>query len=525
MKNNMTIKGWKVSELFMGLYIAAVLVGMPLFVTNAYYNINVDKYYYYCGACALLIPVLILKVVEKPSVKEFLKGLSLAEKALVVYWAIAGVSTLLSDYLYESFWGNEGRFSGLFLMTIYMIAYFVISRCYRPHPICIYVGVLTGCVTFLFGVTDFLSMDIFGFKEEIIQEQIHKFMSTLGNINFYASYAGLIAGAAAAIYTTCQKRLESVVWFILMTLSFLGVVVGNSDSAYLGLGVLLGFLPLYLFKDRQGLRRYLMMVSSLLLAFSFYKALAVRYADTVMSPSGFNRAVVNMGSFYKVCVAFWGITAIVYGADYKLHREKGELGKKAKWAWGILLLVGAAGIAGILIDANLLGHGDRYGGLRDMVVFNDNWGTNRGFAWRKAIENYREFPFIRKVFGYGPETFGIISFFRDLAESAAFSGELFDNVHNEYLQFLITIGPIATGAYIMFMVLSVRDMVKCHCSPYIIGMGFAVFSYGVQALVNINQPTSTPIMWTFLGMGIAEYRRHRILLQKEEELDRIDKEE
>lgn len=33
MKNNMTIKGWKVSELLMGLYIAAVLVGMPLFVT------------------------------------------------------------------------------------------------------------------------------------------------------------------------------------------------------------------------------------------------------------------------------------------------------------------------------------------------------------------------------------------------------------------------------------------------------------------------------------------------------------
>ena len=225
MKNNMTIKGWKVSELLMGLYIAAVLVGMPLFVTNAYYNINVDKYYYYCGACALLIPVLILKVVEKPSVKEFLKGLSLAEKALVVYWAIAGVSTLLSDYLYESFWGNEGRFSGLFLMTIYMIAYFVISRCYRPYPICIYVGVLTGCVTFLFGVTDFLSMDIFGFKEEIIQEQIHKFMSTLGNINFYASYAGLIAGAAAASDTNFQKRLEYVVWFILMTLSSLCVEV------------------------------------------------------------------------------------------------------------------------------------------------------------------------------------------------------------------------------------------------------------------------------------------------------------
>lgn len=521
--NNFTIKGWKASEILMVLYITAVLVGMPLYVTNAYYNINVDKYYYYCGACVLLIPVLILKALEKPSVKGFIKNLTSAEKALLVYWFIAALSTVLSDYLYESFWGNEGRFSGLFLMTIYLLAYFVISRCYRPSPICIYAGMAAACLAFGFGVTDYLSMDIFHFKEEILREQVHKFMSTVGNINFYASYAGLIAGAAGAIYATWTKKFGTVVWFFLMTGSFVGVVVGNSDSAYMGLAVLFGFLPLYLFKDRQGIRRYLMMVSSLLLAFAFYKWCAMRYEDIIMRPSGFNRMVVKMGSFFKLCMGFWALTAVVYGADYKLHRQKQELGKKARIIWGIVLLAAAAGIAGILIDANVLGHGDRYGSLKDMVVFNDYWGTNRGFAWRKAIENYRKFPLIRKVFGYGPETFGIISFFHDLQESTMFSGELFDNAHNEYLQFLITIGPIATGAYILFLALSVRDMLKCHCSPYMIGMAFAVAGYAVQAVVNINQPTSTPILWTFLGMGIAEYRR--FTLQSQEETIRIDKKE
>jgi len=161
--------------------------------------------------------------------------------------------------------------------------------------------------------------------------------------------------------------------------------------------------------------------------------------------------------------------------------------------------------------------------LYNIVVFNDHWGTNRGFAWRKAIENYSKFPLMRKILGYGPETFGILSFFHDLQESAMFSGELFDNAHNEYLQFLITIGPIATGAYTLFLALSVRDMLNCHCSPYIVGMGFAVAGYAVQALVNINQPTSTPILWTFLGMGIAEYRRS--ILQNKEEFIDIDKKE
>ena len=92
MKNNITIKGRKVSELLMWLYITAVLVGLPLFVTNAYYNINVDKYYYYCGACVLLIPILILKALERPSVKGFFKNLSAAEIALLIFWVIAGLS-------------------------------------------------------------------------------------------------------------------------------------------------------------------------------------------------------------------------------------------------------------------------------------------------------------------------------------------------------------------------------------------------------------------------------------------------
>lgn len=522
MKTNIRIKGWKASEIIMLLYVTAVLAGLPLVVTDAYYYINVDKYYFYCGACVLLIPVLILRAVKKPSIKNFFKNLSLAEKALLAYWVISALSTLLSQFRYESFWGNEGRFSGLFLMTIYVIAYFVISRCYRPHPICIYACMAAGCAVFAFGVTDFLSMDIFHFKEEILHNQIHMFMSTIGNINFYASYAGLVGAAAATIYATWTKKPGTAVWFLLMTFSFVGIVVSNSDSVYLGLGALLGFLPLYLFKDRRGIRRYLMVVSSFLLALSFYKLCALRYADIIMEPSGFNGAVVSIGIFFKLSIAFWILTAIVYGVDYKLQRQNEEIGKKAKVIWGIFLLLAMAAVAGILIDANVLGHGGRYGSLRGMVEFNDHWGTNRGFAWRKAIENYKEFPLIRKIFGYGPETFGIISYFHNMPESKEFSGELFDNAHNEYLQFLITIGPAATAAYIGFLALSVRDMVKCHCSPYVLGMAFAVTGYAAQAFVNINQPASTPIMWTFLGMGIAECRRH--MLKKDEETSIEDEE-
>ena len=49
-------------------------------------------------------------------------------KALAVFWGLALMSTVLSDYVYESFWGNEGRFSGFFLITLYVLGTIVSSK-------------------------------------------------------------------------------------------------------------------------------------------------------------------------------------------------------------------------------------------------------------------------------------------------------------------------------------------------------------------------------------------------------------
>ena len=79
------IKALKPSELITAIHVIAVLVGVPLVVHDAYYDIGVTKYYYYCGAAALLIPALFIGLINKPSVKGFVKTLSTAEKALLVF--------------------------------------------------------------------------------------------------------------------------------------------------------------------------------------------------------------------------------------------------------------------------------------------------------------------------------------------------------------------------------------------------------------------------------------------------------
>ena len=485
-----------------GIHLIAVLVGLPLAVHYAYYDIGETKYYFYCGAAAILFPALILELIKRPSAAKFLKSLTKAEWALLVYWIVSALSTLLSKYRFEAFWGNEGRYTGLMLITVYTAVYFVITRCCKPHPIYMYACILGGSIVFALAITDFFNLNLLHFKDGIDPNDADKFISTMGNINFYASYGSVVLGVVAALYATWSKAKGSIVYFFLVTLSFVGLIVGNSDNAYLAFGVVMAFLPLYLFKDRRGLRRYCMLVSALLLSFMLVRLCDIYLPDLILPPDGFRTLIAKWGGFVYLSLAVWGITAVLYITDYKMGRQNAALTKYVRIAWGIFLAIGASAVIAVLVDANLLGNGERYGGLRNYVVFNDDWGTLRGYAWRKGIENYKQFSPIHKVFGCGPDTYGIIFYFKDMVERSM----LYDSVHNEYLQFFITVGPIGMAAYMMFLALSLREMFKKPEDPFIMAAAFGTLCYCVQAIVNINQPGSTPIFWTILALGIAHCR-------------------
>ena len=161
-----------------------------------------------------------------------------------------------------------------------------------------------------------------------------------------------------------------------------------------------------------------------------------------------------------------------------------------------------------LYDANVAGNGNRYGVLKRYVVIDDEWGTHRGYIWRLGIENYREFSLLHKIFGYGPDTFGIMTVKNNYREMVERYNEIFDSAHNEYLQYFITIGPLGLISYLVLLVSSVMRLIKkAGDNPYVVAVAFAVVCYGAQAFVNINLPIATPVMWTLLMAGLAGCRK------------------
>lgn len=130
-----------------------------------------------------------------------------------------------------------------------------------------------------------------------------------------------------------------------------------------------------------------------------------------------------------------------------------------------------------------------------------------GLIWRLAIEDYQDFTPLHKLFGYGPDTFGLVTYYHNMDIMSNVYHQIFDSAHNEYLQFFITVGPIGLLSYLAIFVTAFIRIIKKGCqNPYVIAAMFGVLCYSAQATVNIGTPITIPIMFLFLSMALAGCR-------------------
>ena len=517
------------------VFLIALAVGLPLYVHNSYFDILESKFKWYSGSFLLMLGIVLVlglimlgidwKEFQGEHARKLFSGLKpqnwkktfgYADAAVLLFWLVSVISTCQSRYRYEAFWGNEGRYSGLFLMTLYVIMYFVVSRFWKFQGWVIHAFLLAGMLVCGLGITDYFRMDLMGFRVRIKPEQAYIFVSTIGNINTYTAYIAVIMGAAAGIFALSEKRWEQIWSYLCMVVSFMAIIMGSSDNAYLAVGALFALLPLLLFRKKSGVVRYLVMVSTFVTVMQMIAFLNHTYENTVVGLDSLFRVVANMPGLLPLTVVLWLITAVVY--NYLIREKKAdgtqkaaqktdridELGNGLQRAWLVFLAAVLGIIVFMVIDANMLGHGARYGSLESYLVFNDSWGTNRGYIWRKSLEAYGKFSAAHKLFGYGPDTFGILTTKSVFSDMIDVTGQIFDNAHNEYLQYLVTIGPIGLLAYLVFLVSVCRKMIHCNLKrEYTVACLFAVICYCFQAVVNLNLPITAPFLWGMISVGMA----------------------
>jgi len=501
-------------SVLLGVYVISIGVGLPLVIRDRYFDILRFKYYYYCF-CTIGLIVLIAGYFFTAKIKDtvfwiknfsfhsFIRRCTLLDLFVFLYWLIAVISTFTSDYLYEAFWGNEGRYTGLFLITWYVLSYYCISRFWRYKDWYIDAILIAGTMVSLFGITDYFYMDIFGFKALMLPEQRDIFTSTLGNINTYTAYVGIITAISTVLFTTVENSLKMILYFICMVISFFAIIMGVSDNAYLSLMALFGLLPLYLFKNKTGVQRYLVTITAF-----FTVAQCIDWINTFMKDkvlgidSAFN-IVIGFAWLHYLVFSLWAVILIWYLYDWKNKTKVKDYGNKYVYTWLTIIIALFLSAIYVFYDCNIAGNTDRYSSVSNYILINDDWGTHRGYIWRKAMECFLNLPFWKKIIGYGPETFGILLLSKTMNNPY---NEIFDNAHNEYLHTLITVGISGLIFYISFILLFIRNCFKEKSKNiYIVAVAFGVICYSTQAFVNLNLPIVTPMLWLLMGIGSTKY--------------------
>lgn len=476
-----------------GAYLTLMFGVFPVFCTDGFFNIRHDRYYFFLVLSGLLLLFWGITLLAGDR-KNAIGKLRVTDWAMLGFLGVCIVSTLFSEYPADALWGTAGRNNGLLLMAVYVGIYFMVSRYGRPGPVVFSaLGIVCAFVSLL-AVLNFFCLDPLKMLEPLTRADKLVFFSTIGNKNLLSGYLCITLPVLTVLFVEDSRLWLRRLALICLFPGFAALMVSDSDSGILGLGLFAAVYLIWYIRRPEKLKRFFLVMTVMLLS---ARLLQPMIALPGKGMSQLQRLFVESIPGIGILLMSGAMTAFLYWLDKK--RPGLILPKTVQTA--VLFLFGAVLLAVIGAIAFLTVRSDiALRGMWNHLRLGDTWGTNRGFMWRRTIEIFGGFSLWRKLFGSGPDTFYYMfkPYFSELTKYWTSSTNA---AHNEYLNYLITLGIFGLSAYCTALVSGATHCFR-RMKHHPIGTVYfaAVISYGAQALVSIAQPITTPLFLLFLAL-------------------------
>lgn len=403
-------------------------------------------------------------------------------KADPALWALGAVtasgvvSTVLSLSPGASFWGLGGYYGGC-MMVLFTAAGYLAVRAFAPQKILngltFCVGVTTALVTVLY-VLNIFNIDLIGTYADTAVVERAQFFSTLGQKNFCSGFMAFALPLVFYAFLVARGPRHTVFYGIPAFFGGLALAVVDAEGLTLGVGVAALVLICQKNFTTRTLRRL-----AVIGAFFFFHAGWMQYMRTHVYTQGGKPMLAALGHVaqrgFVVCLVVWAALYFgLRGRELPLYRPGRVL------AGGIV-----AGAAVLTLLANCVPGFPSLGRLDDVLIFNDNWGTYRGTAWRITVESWLAQPVWRKLLGVGP---GMMHTAMADWAGAGITDRMktFYAAHNEYLELLLTTGAAGLAAWLWFVIAHLRKAAQNWLRPGVAPVTLALVSYLAHAVISIR---------------------------------------
>lgn len=514
------------------VYIMLIFLMFPLYVEDRYSAMGFCKWRFYCYVTALYVALALIAALPElvRKVKDRRRPeIGICDLLVGAYGACVVITFLLAGDRHAVLLGAEGWYMGAATQLLLASSYFVTSRSPISVPWLVGCNAAGSGICFLIGILQRLGWDVLHLYEGMEVGYLSDYLSTIGNRTWMSGYACAVFPIGVYLFWQAEAKAGSgaedkgqrLLWGAYSALAFMGLAATYSDSAYVGLAVVLFVLGV-LSVGHDGKR--VAFCKALCLWFGsslFMCVLRALRGENVRDERRLSVYVYDwryMLAGLLFCVA---LTALV-----RFGHSRGGNGTTASMSAAVrrrqrryVALAGTCCVSIIAFVAlNSGGVLERlfHVTLRNpYLYFNDDWGDSRGMIWRTLCRLYRELPLYRKLFGVGAD--GLAAHIYGSPEYARLFGAVWGdrivtNAHNEWMNMFFCQGVVGGLVYIAVFA---GGIIACLCggsertSPLVRAVGLCLLAYCFHNFFCYQQICATGPIFVLLGAAASLLRAER----------------
>ena len=437
--------------------------------------------------------------------RELRLKINLEDILIFTFFLICTLSWLLSDYRVEALTGAGSRYTGYLFMTGLCMLYVIVKRCYQYCEWDLIIIFASVMLINGLAVLNFCGIDPFGFFTQMKASSKDSFISTLGNIDIFAAYTSIFTPIAVVMFMKSKKQGKTIFYAIAVFFTMMGILVSNSDCAFVGLFTLIGAVVYLLLKTSKNVRRFLEVIiifGVAVLVAAYLQVLGKQVSiNSIRRFTGISGGIVSVkiaviillvGAILLICLNFKTIIS---------RFDKIDNSDILRYILMCALFVIALALIFSFLYFSLVNKTANLGNAAGYFRFDDSWGTNRGYIWRISAGAYTGLPLLHRIFGTGEASFRFTISVLTAQQDSMYFSKILDSAHNELLHYMITIGVLGLVNYILIIGHLLKHLfTNEENTPIQYALGLAVLCYFVQSIFNIAQPITTPLLFIVLAI-------------------------